>query len=48
MIASATVFIRTYIDRIPPQSNLRMTIIEISPFRNGWKSFETSRVEPVF
>ena len=25
-----------------------MTIIEIRPFRNGWKCFEASGVEPVF
>jgi hypothetical protein len=25
-----------------------MTIIEIRPFRNGWKCFETPGVEPVF
>ena len=25
-----------------------MTIIEIRPFRNGWKVFEAPRVEPVF
>jgi hypothetical protein len=25
-----------------------MTIIEIRPFRNGWKSFEAPGVEPVF
>ena len=25
-----------------------MTIIEIKPFRNGWKCFEASGVEPVF
>jgi hypothetical protein len=25
-----------------------MTIIEIRPFRNGWKCFEAAGVEPVF
>jgi hypothetical protein len=25
-----------------------MTIIEIRPFRNGWKCFEASGVEPLF
>jgi hypothetical protein len=25
-----------------------MTIIEIRPFRNGWKCFEASGVEPIF
>ena len=25
-----------------------MTVIEIRPFRNGWKSFEAPEVEPVF
>jgi len=25
-----------------------VTIIEIRPFRNGWKCFEASGVEPVF
>jgi hypothetical protein len=25
-----------------------VTIIEIKPFRNGWKCFEQPRVEPVF
>jgi hypothetical protein len=25
-----------------------MTVIEIRPFRNGWKCFEASGVEPVF
>jgi hypothetical protein len=25
-----------------------MTMIEIRPFRNGWKSFEAPGVEPVF
>jgi hypothetical protein len=25
-----------------------MTIIEIRPFRNGWKCFEAPGVEPVF
>jgi hypothetical protein len=25
-----------------------MTIIEIRPYRNGWKVFEASGVEPVF
>jgi len=25
-----------------------MTIVEIRPFRNGWKCFEASGVEPVF
>lgn len=25
-----------------------MTVIEIRPFRNGWKWFETPGVEPVF
>ena len=27
---------------------LQMTIIEIMPFRNGWKCFEAPGVEPVF
>ena len=25
-----------------------MTIIEVRPFRNGWKCFEATGVEPVF
>ena len=25
-----------------------MTVIEIRPFRNGWKSYEAPGVEPVF
>jgi hypothetical protein len=25
-----------------------VTIIEIKPFRNGWKCFEASGVEPIF
>jgi hypothetical protein len=25
-----------------------MTVIEIRPYRNGWKVFEAPRVEPVF
>jgi len=27
---------------------IRMKIIEVKPFRGGWKLFETSGVEPVF
>jgi len=30
------------------QKVLSMTIIEIRPFRNGWKCFEAPGVEPVF
>ena len=30
------------------RNELAVTIIEIRPFRNGWKCFEASGVEPVF
>jgi hypothetical protein len=30
------------------KQGLAVTIIEIRPFRNGWKCFEASGVEPVF
>ena len=30
------------------QQELRLSIIEIRPFRNGWKCFEAPGVEPVF
>jgi hypothetical protein len=30
------------------QARLPMTVIQIRPFRNGWKCFEAPGVEPVF
>jgi hypothetical protein len=30
------------------RKGLEVTIIEIRPFRNGWKVFEAPGVEPVF
>jgi len=37
-----------HIDALGRKRNFVVTIIEIRPFRNGWKCFEAPGVEPVF
>ena len=37
-----------HIDSLGRKRNFVVTIIEIRPFRNGWKFFEAPGVEPVF
>jgi hypothetical protein len=41
-------FERTFMLFGQKTSRIAMTVIEISPYRNGWKVFEGPDVEPVF
>jgi hypothetical protein len=41
-------FKRTFTPFWKKTSRIAMTVIEIRPYRNGWKVFEAPGVEPVF